>query len=121
MRRKTFRRDPDQPLRKVRPPQPTWRQVLAEPVEIDSLPFGACMARLIRLRYLEDDQGLPLIDPQHYHDLMSAIEDWHERYPQVKIPDSLRERVRAALWIAQGRVAEPEPVLPLDLEPVAFG
>jgi hypothetical protein len=108
------RRNPP-PLRPSPPPAgraplATWRQVLAEPVDIDRLPFGACMARLIRLRHLRDDAGLPLVDPQQFDALVKAATGPN--------PLLVAGQVREALRQAQAHVESPPPTV--ELEPVEF-
>ena len=88
----------DRPLKRERPIRKPWRKVLEETPNPEGLNYGDAMARLITLRWTEDDDGKPLIDPEFYEDVVKAA---HAGELMVL------QKLRNAIYTALARLEEP--------------
>src|SRR5260370_28865494 len=95
----------DRPLKRERPIRKPWRKVLEETPNPEGLNYGDAMARLITLRWTEDDEGKPLIDPEFYEDII------REAHAGELIT---LQNLRNAIYTALARLEQPE------LEPIEF-
>lgn len=77
----------------------------------ESLSYGDAWARLIKLRFLQDDEGNYLVEPALFEEIRKEAESWAVHHPTSSSPH-VHERVRAALHIANMRLKEPEMITP---------
>src|SRR4029077_9934582 len=107
--------DLDIPRAKEKIRQKSWREQLAEDPRLPSeMSYGDAWALLIKLRYVYDEGGAPMVDADLYDAIVKEATEWQRQFPNTR-SDAIFERVRNALWTAQARLEIP------DFAPVQFG